>query len=135
MCCLHQKGFKKLMWYGIEEEFNCKVTFTSTWSNLRQQFGEKGKEELHSLITSLGQGGSRTRLTSTKKFKCGAWDHYPINALIQEDEASKHFSARRGRNKWTGWKSKDDEARIPESCDEQERRESRRKLGNNTESY
>ena len=24
-------GFKKLMWYGIMKEFNCKVT--STWSN------------------------------------------------------------------------------------------------------
>ena len=26
-----QGGFKKLMWYGIMKEFNCKVT--STWSS------------------------------------------------------------------------------------------------------
>ena len=56
-------GFKKLIWYGIMKEFNCKVT--STWSNCgrekglaftHQQFGEKGKEIIAQLDYIVGRG-------------------------------------------------------------------------------
>ena len=45
--------------------------------------------------------------------KCGIpWGHYPIYAEIQEYEAPNYFSARRRRKKWTGWRPKNDEAKI-----------------------
>ena len=94
------------MWYGLTKEFNCKVT--STWSKCgqeretafsHQQLGEKGKErkkERRNWITSSGQDGSQTRLTSTTTSKYGALG---TNSR-QEYEASNYFSARRGK-KWT----------------------------------
>ena len=69
-------GFKKLMWYGIMKEFNCKAS--STWSKgvreretafTHRQLGEKGKNGRRSWTTSSGLGGSLTRLTSTMRRK------------------------------------------------------------------
>ena len=57
-------GFKKLVWYGIMKEFNCKAT--STWSKCGRarekvfthssNLVKKGKKEKHSLIILSAQG-------------------------------------------------------------------------------
>ena len=111
--------FKKLMWYGIMKEFNCSVT--STWSNCgrekelafsHQQFWEKGKVRVAKFDHIIGPWWKSDEAHINNVVKMSdSRDHYPICAVIQDDEASNYFSARR-RKKWTGSRPKDDEAKI-----------------------
>ena len=97
---------------------------------------ENGHFSSRSLITSSGQGGSRMRITSTTMFnKWDCWDHYSTYAMIQENEAMTYYLEKEERNGHDGGRKQWSKNWIPESCDEEKRREARRKLGNNTEGY
>ena len=64
-------------------------------------------------LPSSRQVGSRTRLTPTMTSKYGTRGIIiRFCAVIQEDEVSNYFTARRRKKKWTGWRPKDDEAKI-----------------------
>ena len=102
----HDPGrYKKIMWYSIMKEFNCKVS--STWSNddrtkdaafthRKHGDGEHGKvSQLDSII------GPAERLDDC--FICNegklwnSWDHYPIYARIQEGRDTEQFFRKRNR--------------------------------------
>ena len=113
-------GFKKLMWYAIMKEFNCKVT--STWSECKreketafthQQFGDKGKERTAELDYIVGprRKSDKTYIYNDVKI-WDSWDHHPIRAVIQEHEEMIYISEKKRTKKWTGWRPKNDEERI-----------------------
>ena len=128
-------GFKKLLWYGRTKEFNCKVT--STWSDCFAG-RKKWPSRTHNLLITLSeQGGHRTKHTPTMMKNMGRQGPHPIFPAIQQYEASNYFSARRRKQKWTGWRPKKRRSKnwIPESSDVKGRRKAKKKLGNNTQGY
>ena len=94
-CDNDQGGFKKLMWYEIMKEINCKVT--STWSSC-----DREREMAFTHRQSVQDGDGRTtqldyitgrNSTSEEAFlhndvkTWDTWDHCPIYASIREDDA------------------------------------------------
>ena len=98
-------GFKKLMWYGIMKEFNCKATSTlpkcgraKETAFTHKQLGQKRQE-----VTSLLDHIVGPRRRDKDVYKCNdvrtwaTWDHYPRYARIQEEEKSQSFPKEIGR--------------------------------------
>ena len=42
---------------------------------------------------------------------CSTWDHYPVYAMIQEDDGQGEFIQQK-KEGWTGWRPYDEKARI-----------------------
>ena len=98
-------GLKRLMWYGIVKESNCKAT--SMWSKC----GREGERE--DAFTHRQHGDRRQEWKAQPDHIIGpkwksdeaciyndvklwdSWDHHPIYVRIQEDEIAKHFPARK----------------------------------------
>ena len=84
-CDREHGGLKKLMWYGIMKEFNCKVT--SKWSNCgrekemdftHQQYVEKGKGRKAQLDYIVGPRWKSDEACINNDVKIwDSWDHYP----------------------------------------------------------
>ena len=137
-------GFKKLMRSGIMKEFNSKGP--STWSNCGreekvavtpQQFGGKGKEIIAQLDYIIGPKRKSDAAYMYNDVKIwDSWDHYPIDAVTQENEAKNYFPEKRRKN-WAGWRPKTmkQQLEFQNAVIKEKRREARRKLGNYTGGY
>ena len=103
-------GFKKIMWYGIMKEFDCKVSSSrSVCGKVRAEafthrhLGKDRKEELLQLDYVIGPMGRNEEVYIHIAGRLWAtWDHYPILARIEEEPHVKDFQKR--NKKWTGWK-------------------------------
>ena len=111
-------GFKKLMWYGIMEEFNCKVT--STWSVCGRAketaFTHKHlskKKETSKLDYIVGPMRRKDEVYIRNDVRtCATWDHYPISLPGYRMRNKQQNFPEGKRKKWTGCKPKTDEQTI-----------------------
>ena len=91
-CDNDQGGFKKLVWYGMMKEFNCKAS--PSWSSCGR---EREMTSTHRKIGNKGEGRTAQldyiagpRRKSEEAYihhdvtTWDSWDHYPINAILQE---------------------------------------------------
>ena len=96
-------SFKKLMWYGIMMEFNCKAT--STWFKCgreketactHRQLGEKGQERKAQVdcITWHGRKSDEAYICSDVKI-WDSWDHYPMYASDTGGRNCEFFTERK----------------------------------------
>ena len=84
-------GFKKLIWYGIMKDFNCRAT--STWSKCgrakktdltHRQLGDRRQEWKSQLDYIIGPRGRDDEAYIYNDDKLwDTWDHCPISARIE----------------------------------------------------
>ena len=96
-------GFKKLMWYGMMKEFNCKAS--STWSVCgraretaftHRHLGPEKKVETSQLDFIIGPMRRNDEVFIHNDVGSWAtWDHDPIFAKIQDEEQTKNRIERR----------------------------------------
>ena len=113
-------GFKKLTWYGIMKEFNCKAT--STWSKCgraketaftHRQLGDKRQEWKSQLDYIIGPRERDDDVDIHNDVKLwDTWDHYPIYGVIQEGKSAEHFPEKKRTKKLTGWRPRTEAQKI-----------------------
>ena len=100
-CDTDQGGFKKLMWYEIMKEFNCRVT--SSWSSCDRE------KEMAFTQTFWDRCEWKDDAAGLHHQIWDTWNHYPIYVSIHEDDAHNYFLQK--KNTWAGWRPVDDEAK------------------------
>ena len=89
-------GFKKMMWYSVMKEFDCRPI--STWSSCddrnemaftHRQSGENGRTSKLDYRLGSRTDSSATYVHNGVKI-CSTWDHYPVCAVMRDrkDEAT-----------------------------------------------
>ena len=74
-----------------------------SWPSCTDILGMKGKDGRRSWITSCGWRRTSDETKIHNLFKTwDSWDHYPIYAVIQENEASNYLPERREKENMDG---------------------------------
>ena len=109
-CENDQGDFKKLMWYEVKKEFNCKATSTRfccdderEMSYSHRNWGKDGNGRTSQLDYILGPRMASDQVYVHNDVKLwSTWDLYLINATIQEDDDQGYFAQKKKRKRRDG---------------------------------
>ena len=104
-----RRGFKKLMWYEIMKEFNCRVSLDVTarrrWLSYTDKSGTMGMEGRRSWIKSSGPRGTNTQ-------RCYDFGYVgPLSNLCFDTGRRRSKFVPQKKKKWAGWRPLDDPAK------------------------